>query len=54
MISSIGSSAPVSHPHHAPAPKPAPKPQPPAQKQDSVVLSSAAKKVSGDVDHDGH
>ena len=51
MISSISSSAPVSQAH--PAPAPAPKPQPAAQKQDSVVLSSAAQKASGDVDHDG-
>jgi hypothetical protein len=51
---SINPVAPTSHLNAESAPKvhKAPKPQPAPEKQDSVVLSSAAK-AFGDVDNDG-
>jgi hypothetical protein len=52
MISPI-TSVPAAHQTSAAQTNPAPKPTTPSQPKDSVHLSAAALKASGDVDHDG-
>jgi len=51
-ISSVGAASQISAAQNS-APKAPATPAPAAQAQDSVHLSAAALKASGDVDHDG-